>query len=291
MRTSTVELLLAAQTELGECPVWDDARGALFFMDILGKKLHCLDWTTRADTVFDLPALGGGLAAAKDGRLIAGLQTGIHMVDPDRGTFEFLLDPEPGKPDHRLNEAKCDPQGRFWVGSMSTLGRFPTGCLYKLENNGSVAKVLTEISVPNTMAWLPGGHEMLFADSVRKEVWKFRYDPESGNLSGRQLYLDVGDYAGIPDGVAIDAEGYAWIAEFGGGAVRRYSPSGKLVREVRLPATQVTSCAFVGARLDQLAIITSKRLLNEEQRQAQSHAGDLFLIEVETPGLEPHKFG
>lgn len=288
---SVPKLLLAAQTELGECPVWDPDRNTLFFMDITGKKLHSYDWSTGKDKVIDLPALGGALALMRDGRLIAGLQTGIHIIDPSNGSVEFVTDPEEHKPDHRLNEGKCDPQGRFWVGSISTLGRFPTGCLYRMEHDGSVTEVLSEISVPNTMAWLPGGRHMVFSDSVTKKIWRFSYDAETGSITERETFIDVGHFKGIPDGVAIDADGGLWIAEFGGGAVHHYSAEGTLVTTVALPATQVTSCVFAGPDLRHLVIITTKRLLDDEGRKAQVHAGDLFVIEPGVRGLQPHLFG
>ncbi|URK86276.1 SMP-30/gluconolactonase/LRE family protein (plasmid) [Rhizobium sp. RCAM05350] len=284
------QLLLAAQTELGECPVWDPDRNTLFFVDIIGKTLHAFDWATGKDRILNLPALGGGLALASDGRLIAGLQDGIHMIDPDSGSIEFVIDPEGTKPDHRLNEGKCDPQGRFWIGSISTLGRFPTGCLYRLEEDGSVAQVLSEISVPNTMAWLPGGRQMVFADSVRKQIWRFDYDAATGAITNRAVFIDVGDFTGIPDGVAIDEDGGLWIVEFGGAAVHHFSAQGKPIDKITLPATQVTSCVFVGPELRHLVIITTKRLLDEGGRHAQPHAGDVFVVEPGVRGLQPYLF-
>src|SRR5882724_5306796 len=101
--TRQLELLFPAQTELGECPVWDEARACLFFMDITQQQLHRLDWRTLTTVSTDLPALGGGLVLGRDGALLAGLQTGIHRIDPDRGSVSFLVDPEPDRPDNRLN--------------------------------------------------------------------------------------------------------------------------------------------------------------------------------------------
>lgn len=283
-------LLLAAQTELGECPVWDAKRNTLFFMDIIGKELHAYDWTSGEDRVLPLPALGGAIALSHSGRLIAGLQNGIYMIEPRSGDLEFIIDPEPGRPDHRLNEGKCDPQGRFWVVSISTVGRFPTGCLYRLENDGRIIRVLDRISVPNSLAWQPDGQHMLFTDSVTKQIWRFRYDPETGDIDRREVFIDVGDYTGIPDGIAVDAEGGLWIAEFGGGAVHHYSAQGKLVETVLLPATQVTSCVFAGPELDQLVIITAKRLLDAAARRSQPHSGDLFVIKPGVRGFPPHLY-
>lgn len=284
----TPRLLVAAQTELGECPVWDDARACFFCMDITEKKVLRLDWRTKALTSVPMPALGGGLVLASDGRLLACLQTGVYWLDPDTGEFTFIVDPEPHKPDHRLNEAKADPQGRLWVGSISTLGRFPTSALYRVNKDTSIDVVISNISVPNTMVWLPSGEEMLFADSPRKVIWRYRYDPDSGALFDQRIFADCSDYEGMPDGAAVDAEGGVWVADFGGGMIRRYDQHGLISDRVELPASQVTSCAFAGAALDELVIITTKRLLSDAQRKTQVHAGDLFVVSPDVPGLPPH---
>ena len=183
------ELLLAAQTELGECPVWDPLRGALFFMDVTEKKLHRLGWEDRRWTRLDLPSLGGGLALAADGSLIAGLQSGIHRLDADSGQATLLAQPEPDKPNNRLNEGKCDPAGRFWVGSMSTIDRSPSGSLYRMERDGAVARVLDGVVIPNALVWLPTGR-MLFADSFAKVIWSFAYEAETGDVHDRQVFRD-----------------------------------------------------------------------------------------------------
>jgi sugar lactone lactonase YvrE len=290
MGTRSPELLLEAQTELGECPVWDPSRNVLWFMDITEKTLHRLDWWTRKWTRQALPALGGGLVLARDGSMIAGLQSGVYRLEPETADLTLIIDPERDRPDHRLNEAKCDPQGRFWFGSISTRGRFPTGCLYRLESTGAVTRVLEEISVPNTLVWLPDGVHLVFADSARRIVWRFRYDPESGDLAEQTVYADCSADRGMPDGGALDAEGHLWIAEFGGGRVKRYDPKGQIVQIVDLPATQVTSCAFAGPNLAQLVIITTKRLLDPHARATQTHAGDLFVLEPDVPGVLPHSF-
>jgi sugar lactone lactonase YvrE len=291
MPNTSPELLVRAQTELGECPVWDPAREVFWFVDITEKRLHCLEWDSLAWTNRALPALGGGLVLARDGSLVAGLQNGIHRLEPDTGDLQFMAHPEPDKPDHRLNEAKCDPQGRFWVGSISTRGRFPTGCLYRLEPSATPTRVLDGLTVPNTLVWLRDDEHIVFADSPKGVIWRFRYDPGTGELSERALFADCGADRGMPDGAALDAEGCLWIAEFGGGRIKRYNERGQVVAIVDLPATQVTSCAFAGPGLTHLVIITTKRLLDPSSRAAQTHAGDLFVIEPEVPGVAPHMFG
>lgn len=228
---------------------------------------------------------------ARDRTLIAGLQSGIYSFHPESGTFTFIVDPEPDKPDHRLNEAKCDPQGRFWVGSISTKGRFPTGCLYRLEHSGVIARALDGISVPNTLAWLRDGEHVVFSDSARRVIWRFRYNPETGALTDRSVFADCTADQGMPDGASLDAEDCLWVAEFGGAKVKRYDATGRVIQVINVPATQVTSCAFAGPGLKELVIVTTKRLLDEQARTQQTHAGDLFIVETDSPGVPPHLFG
>jgi len=283
-------LLLEAQTELGECPVWDATRNCLFFMDITERTLHRLNWGGAVASPLTLPAIGGGLALSRDGDLVAGLQTGIYRVDPDRGAISFLLDPEPDKPDNRLNEAKCDPAGRLWIGSMSVKDRSPSGNLYRVERDLRVTTVLSEIVIPNSLVWL-NDERVLFADSYKRLIWSFRFDLDTGSLSDRRVFADCSDQPGIPDGIALDAEGCLWCAQFGGGRVVRYSSDGRLTDSISLPATQVTSCAFAGERLQYLVIITTKRLLGQKERAEQTRAGDLFIVDTPTPGVPAAMFG
>jgi sugar lactone lactonase YvrE len=161
---------------------------------------------------------------------------------------------------------------------MSTLGRFPTGSLFRLDKAG-LARIFDAVTVPNCLAWVPSNNSFLFTDSVLKVVWNCRYDPASGSVLERSVFVDCSDYRGIPDGCAFDDDGCVWIAEFGGGCVRRYDPAGRVVSIVKLPATQVTTCCFAGPLLDKLVIVTSKRLLDEEQRKLQPEAGNLFVCE------------
>jgi sugar lactone lactonase YvrE len=286
----TPELLHPTQTELGECPLWDARRNALFFVDITERRLHRLDWSTRGLTTTALPALGGALALARDGSLIAGCRDGLYRIDADTGAATFLVDPEPDRPDNRLNEGKCDPQGRFWFGSMSTVDRAPVGGLYRYEAGGRLERVLGDIVIPNALVWLSESR-MVFADSFRKTIWSFASDPETGALSERRVFAECTGWKGIPDGIALDAEGCLWNAEFGGGRVVRLDPAGRIIGEVRLPATQVTSCAFAGPDEAQLVIVTTKRLLDAEGRRTQAQAGDLFVVEPGVRGAPVPPFG
>lgn len=270
---------LRLQCELGECPLWDEGRGCLWLVDIVRCRLIRHDWSAgREPAEWPLPALGGGLALCEDGRLLVAVQTGLFLFDPEEGAWAFHRAVEDA-PVQRLNEGKADARGRFWIGSINTTGRVPTGGLFRVDAAGPV-RVLDGIAVPNCLVF--AGDHAFFSDSARKVVWRFAFDADAGTLGDRRVHLDLTADPGIPDGGCLDAEGHLWVAQFGGAMVRRFDPDGREVRRLVLPVSQVTSLAFCGPRLDRLAITTAKRLLTDADRRRQPEAGDLFWAE---PGI------
>jgi len=275
---------LDVQMELGECPLWDHRHNQLFWVDIIKCTLFRLDWQSREVTTWPLPALGGGLGLLGDNDLIVAVQSGLFRFSPATGEYGFLTHPSPNQPTHRLNEGKTDPEGNFWIGTISTLGRFPDCGLFRVTPEGRATKVLSGVHVPNALTFRGNG-DVTFADSARKLIWTYRLQPD-GTLSERRVFINDAGLESIPDGAAIDAEGRFWNAKFGGGRVVAYAHDGIAVDEVKLPASQVTSCAFCGPERDHLAVTTAKRLLNQEQRRAQAQSGNLFLFRVATQGLK-----
>ncbi|RWH67375.1 SMP-30/gluconolactonase/LRE family protein [Mesorhizobium sp.] len=276
--------VLPVQMELGECPLWDHRKNRLYWVDIMRCTLFELDWISRAMRTWPLPALGGGLALLGGDEILVAAQTGLFRFSPASGQYLYLLHPETGMPANRLNEGKADPAGNFWIGSMSTLGRRPEGSLYRVSPSGEISRTLSGIHVPNALVFLPG-HEVIFTDSHLKVIWRYHLDPQSGEPTGREMFVDDTGLESIPDGAVADSDGNIWNAKFGGGRIAVYDPDGRRLHELALPATQVTSCAFCGPDLDYLAVTTAKRLLDDEQRRSQTEAGNLFIFRSGVSGL------
>ncbi|MER9002659.1 SMP-30/gluconolactonase/LRE family protein [Mesorhizobium sp. M0862] len=273
----------AVQMELGECPLWDHRHNRLYWVDIIRCTLFERDWASGAIRTWPLPALGGGLGLLGDDELIVAAQTGLFRFSPNTGQYRFLLHPEPGMPSNRLNEGKTDDAGNFWIGSISTLGRRPEGALYRVSAGGLVRQVLSGIHVPNSLVFLPD-NQLLFSDSHLKAIWRFQVDLDDGTLSERQVFVDDRALPSIPDGAALAQDGTIWNAKFGGGRVVVHDQLAKIVGEVPLPVSQVTSCAFAGPELDHLVVTTAKRLLDDDQRRIQTEAGNLFIFKTDVSG-------
>ena len=284
----TADLVLDAHATLGEGPVWDADGGVLWWVDIEGRRIHRFDPATRADSSVETATMVGAVALREGGGLVAALADGVWTVDPASGAAELFVGlGEP--PEVRSNDAKCDPAGRFLVGTMA-FDNSPIGSLYSVEADGSVRRLLDGLSIANGMAWTEDGGTFYYIDSPLRRVDAFDYDLATGAISRRRPYLVFDDRVPKPDGMSIDAEGGLWIAFWGAGQIRRYGPDRELDVVVRVPATQVTSCAFSGPDLRDLYITSATSELSAEALAEQPHAGGLFHVRAPVPGVLPHRF-
>jgi sugar lactone lactonase YvrE len=178
-------------------------------------------------------------------------------------------------PDGTL-ESACDPQGRFWAGTMAYDEAPGAGVLYRLELDGSCTTVLTGLTISNGIGWSPDGATMYLADSGTGLVEAFDFDGATGDLSQRRTLVRIQQPGAVPDGLTVDQEGGIWVALWGGGAVQRYGPDGALLAMLRLPVDQPTSCAFGGPELATLFVTSARAGLDEAALDRQPHAGHLF---------------
>jgi sugar lactone lactonase YvrE len=182
-----------------------------------------------------------------------------------------------------MNEGACDPDGRFYGGSMAYDRQPGAGAVYRLDADGSTRVVLDRVTISNGIDWSPDGSLAYYNDTETHRTDVFDYDPEAG-LTGRRPFAEV---PGRPDGLTVDAEGGVWISLSDGGQVRRYSADGQLEAVIELPVTKVTACAFGGPSLNELFITTSRENLAAD---AEPQAGSLFRALPRVAGLPVREF-
>lgn len=288
----TVDLAVDAQAALGESPLWDTVAHRLVWVDIDGHSVHFLDPGSgvREDVAVDQPVTAIVPRAA--GGFVLAVRDGFAMLDSPSDTPRLMTSVDHGAPDIRMNDGKCDSQGRFWAGSMSVHLTPNAGRLYRLDVDGSVTRVLDDVTISNGLGWSADGETMYFVDTPTMGIDTFGYDPDTGNLGGRRRLVTIPQSAGgRPDGLAVDAEGGIWVAIAHGWAVHRYTADGRFDRRIPLPVSQVTSCAFGGAELDELYITTARGALSDAQRHEQPHAGGVFACRPGVTGraAEPYR--
>lgn len=287
----TLEVLDAHLCELGEGPTWDARSGEVLWVDITGCAVHALELGSGARRTVETPApVGAVLPCAADGLLLA-LEDGLALLEPDGGTAPVArfadvdgFDPSVAL---RANDAKCDPSGRCFVGTMAYDQRPGAASLFRLDpGTARLELVLRDLTISNGLGWSPDGRTMYFVDTPSGRVQAWDYDLGTGGLSNSRVLAEIEERHGWPDGMTVDADGCVWVALWGGGAVRRYTPDGRLDRVLELPCAQVTSCAFAGERLDRLVVTTAAYGLE----RPEPLAGATFVAEPGVAGLPTNPF-
>jgi sugar lactone lactonase YvrE len=275
------EQLTGPEAFHAEGPVWSEAWGGLRWVDMLAGDVLALG----EDGAVERRHVGTVAAAlrprARGGAIIA-LERGFALEAPD-GELTRLpaLWDDPGV---RFNDGGCDPLGRFLCGSMAYDGRAGGGSLYRLDADGGVEVVLGDVTISNGIDWSPDGGTAYSADTATGAVSAF---DDGRRLAGRRTFAQIAGDEGAPDGLTVDAEGGVWVALYGGGAVRRYAPSGELDAVVELPVTNVTACTFGGPGLDRLFITTTRENVAEGEEPA---AGSVFTCAPQVRGLAARPF-
>ena len=284
-----VEVAADIHADVGEGPYWDEGSQTLLFVDIPPGRVHRLDPADGGVTTIEVGQAVGAVIPRASGGLVVAARDGIAELG-SAGELSWLAPIEADRSTNRMNDAKCDPAGRLWAGTMAFEAEPGAGALYRIDADRSWQQVIGGVTISNGLGWSPDGSTMYYIDSPTRGVDLLDYDPATGAATGRRRLISCDDVEGIPDGMAVDAEGHLWVAFFGGGVVRRYDPEGGLVTEVALPAAQITSCAFGGEDLDELYITSAARGLSATELAEQPHAGAVFRCRPGVRGPLPVPF-
>ncbi len=267
----------------GEGPVWSERWGGLRWVDMLAGDLLFL----RSDGAVERRHVGtiaASLRPRRGGGAVIGVERGFALEEPD-GTVVTLSElwTDPGV---RMNEGGCDPDGRFYCGTMAYDKTPGAAALFRLDPDRSTHVVLDHLTISNGIEWSPDGSRAYFNDTDTYRVDVFDYDRDAG-LVNRRAFYSVPREDGRPDGLTVDAEGGVWVALNHSGTVRRFTPDGLPDTVVEVEPRQVTACTFGGDRLDELFITTSRENLPASD---DPRAGSLFRADVGVPGLPAREF-
>lgn len=280
------ELLIDAMAALGEGSIWDPRARRLWWVDIVGKTLNCFNPATAKSETHPMPSMIGTVVPRREGGLVVALEDGFHYYDPKTQTLAHIINPEPDRADNRMNDGKCDPAGRLWAGTMHKNGKPEAGALYRLEPDGRCEKVLEPVSISNGIVWDSVRETLYYIDTPTRRVDAFDYELTDGSIRNRRPVLRIPESRGFPDGMAIDAEGKLWIAEWGGGCVSCWDPlEGTFIRDVQVPARRVTSCAFGGDALDTLFITTAREGGDPADLERHPASGGVFACQPGATGV------
>ncbi|HEY8360180.1 MAG TPA: SMP-30/gluconolactonase/LRE family protein [Ramlibacter sp.] len=248
--------------EVGECPFWDELTQTLYWIDVRNPALHRHDDKGSHLGSWPLPSPVGAFALlADEPSAIVALSTGLALLDLPDGSLTALFDPEPHRPENRLNEGKVSPCGKWFVfGSMhDTDPTQPSGGLYALSHSGQINQLASGLRVANGVAWSPDGRLLYFSDSREPAIWVCDWDGDAGIISGQRTFATPDETVGRPDGASMDVDGYYWSAGVSAACLNRFSPSGVLVESVPLPVQAPTMPAFDNREPTSLLVTSHRR--------------------------------
>lgn len=259
---------------------------------MLAGRLHRLRPGAGDEIVVELGVEIGSAAAVDGEGFVLAAADGFRRVDAKGRTVWGPLKPHGMPDDARFNDGACDPQGRFFAGTVTGDLRPGAGALYRLDSDGSIHTILEGVTESNGLGWSPEGSTFYYVDSGEPgpRIRAFTFDADTGTLgTSRDLVsFDPGD--GVPDGLTIDNEGRLWVAMWGGSEVRHYDADGRLLERRSLPVRRVTCPGFGGERLEDLYVTTAREGMDAADRQTEPLAGHLFRMRPDARGLPVHRF-
>jgi sugar lactone lactonase YvrE len=288
---NTFELVVDSRSILGEGAVWDHRKKKLYWVDIEKGLLHVYDPNTGVNTSHALGSRVCTVVPVQNGGLLLALEDGIAMFDPITRALDVVVPLDLSEGEARLNDGKCDPSGRFWVGTLSSDRHPHSARLFRIESDFTAKTVLRGVDISNGMAWSRCARAFYHIDTPTRTVAAFDYDAATGEIWNGRVVIRTPTHLGWPDGMTMDSMGKLWIAMFGGSCVTVWEPAtGELLDSIEIPAKNVTSCAFGGEDLNELYITTAQIELTESERARSPRSGGLFRKRVDSHGIPANEY-
>jgi sugar lactone lactonase YvrE len=273
-----VEVAFKSECFLGEGPVWDDKTKTLCWVDILAGQIHEFNPDTETCKTLDVGQMIGAVAICNDGDFLVALKNGLGIINRKSEKLTLFAHPESHLIENRFNDGKCDPAGRFWIGSMAINEEPNAGSLYMLDLNRHITLKIDHTTISNGLAWSLDNKIFYFIDTPAMNVVAYDFELSTGNIANKRTVIIIDEKDGYPDGMTIDNEGMLWIAHWNGWQVTRWDPAkGKKLFALSLPVANVTSCTFGGSNFQDLYITTAKKGLTVDELKQQPLAGNLFV--------------
>lgn len=294
MQTPGVQLAFNIPMQLGECPLWHPRENRLYWIDIDGRAVHCLDPQNNMHQSWPLPSEPGAIAWSETGGLVVAMRSGLATLETNSGALSMFAAPpfDPGR--ERFNDGRCDAAGRFWVGTLYEPRDRADAVLYVLER-GTLRDSGKRATVSNGVAFSPDNRTLYHSDTTSHTISAYAYEVATGATGeGRLLHrfsAERGpDYGGRPDGAAVDSQGNYWCAMYEGGRLLQLAPTGAILREILLPVRCPTMMAFGGSDLRTLYVTTVSSKRSAEELAACPLSGCLLSLRVDVPGLAEHPY-
>lgn len=287
-----VTVVDAPPATLGEGPMWSPRDRALFWIDVVGKTLFRFQPAMKKTETRSLPFAPSAVFPHAEGGLLLVTKKGLALYDFEKNELKSIPAPGIDFSVEIFNDGACDLRGRLWLGTRHFHRTEPLGSLYCLTSDFKLTRQSSGFVVSNGLAWSLDRRTLYHVETRPGRIYAYDFDEEEGSVSNRRTLIEYGSSrAGHPDGCTIDAEGGLWVAEVEGSCIARYSPDGRLDREIPLPVSKPTSVMFGGDDLSTLFVTSMTFGLSDSQLQGETLAGRLLAVDAGVKGLPEPVFG
>jgi sugar lactone lactonase YvrE len=274
--------------------MWHAERQSCFWLDIPVGKIYEYKMLDKRLLCSDLSVMASKLVKGRNNCLVLGFKGGVGRLslaeDVNPAALKLITDLNCNWNTHRCNDGVCDSEGDFWISTTGLAHEAAAGAVFRVSAAGIVEKKIRNVTIPNGMVWSLDKTRLFFIDSPEGTISSFYYDASTGRLRKEGVVARIPREMGLPDGMAIDAEGNVWVALYGGYGVAGIDvKTGDIVRHIAVPVPNVTSCAFAGSRLEQLVITTSKQGMNAEALKTYPESGHTFIAEPGVCGVPDYE--
>ena len=279
MNTSGVSILCDIACQLGEGPTYDPHSGKLFWFDIIGRKMLEKPMPDGPVTAHALPEMTSALAVIDQNRQLLVTETGLHIRDVRTGEIALHRPLEADNYVTRSNDSRVHPCGAFWIGTMGKKEEKGAGSIYWYFK-GEIRTLFPGITISNSICFSADGSKAYFTDTAQNLLMRVECDPNSGLPIGEpKVFFDHRGGKGGLDGSVVGVDGVLWNARWGAASLDAYSPDGKRMLTVDLPARQTTCPAFVGPNADRIAVTSAYIGLDAKALKREPDAGKTFLVD------------
>jgi len=282
--------VLDSKSSLGECPVWSAHERVLYWVDINAPSLNRFDPATGGNVAMPMPESIGSFALRAGGGFIVALRGGIWLARADGKLERKILDAPYDPAHHRFNDGRCDPQGRFFAGTMNERRDAYSAELLRIDADCTMTPILKDLMISNGLAWSPDGRTMYHADTPTHIVRAFDYDAATGTPSQPRVFAQWDGETDRPDGGAVDSAGNYWTEFYRRGKVLQLSPRGETLAEYPIPTMCPTMCAFGGPDLRTLYVTSARQMREPDELARLPQSGGIFAMTVAIPGLPEPAF-
>ena len=274
-----VELIADYECITGENPIWHPLENRVYWLDIPTGRLFRYDpQSGKHENFFTHTEDVGGFTIQQDGSLLLFMARGaIGILQGNQ--ISYIIDEIPEEKSSRFNDVMADPAGRVFCGTKPQEGKL--GTLYRLDTDSSIHPLLDGIGCSNGMGLTGDLKQMYYTDSTKREIYLFDYERETGEISNQQVYIKTPDDEGVPDGMAVDQDGYVWSARWDGHGLFRFDTEGNLERKIEFPTAKVSSVTFGGEDYTDIYATTAG---GNDKANNGEEAGALFRVRTNIKG-------